>query len=79
VRDNRYKLQQVQSEYKERLFPHEDSMAVERVTPGGCAISVLGGLHAPTDSSPEQSGLTPELGLLWEGVWTRDLTQSLPT
>ena len=38
----------VQAEYKETLFPHEDSPAVEQVAQEGGAISVLGGLQDQT-------------------------------
>lgn len=40
-------------------------------------LTILGDFQYPAAKSPEQTGLTPQLILLGEGGWTRDLRSSL--
>lgn len=65
--------------YKLELFPHEGSRTLQQITQRLCRVhpgrvSALTGLA----QSLEQSGVNPELNLLWAGGQARDLLSSLP-
>ena len=54
---NLKKRREVQTGYKEKLFPQEGSEAVEQVAQQGCAASVLEGFQDLAGQSHEQPGL----------------------
>lgn len=65
--------------YKLEHFPHEGSRTLQQITQRLCRVhpvrvSALTGLA----QSLEQSGVNPELNLLWAGGQARDLLSSLP-
>lgn len=64
VRESGYKLKgEVQTVYKEKLSPHEDSQAVGQVAQRGCAVPIPAGCQNPSGYSSEQPALSRRLDL----------------